>query len=170
MFELIATGILIALVIFFSLLMKRAFTKPIAKDDIELQRFDVMKCGPFSGQSNFYKRKVEVIICALLSPFAIAEVDVTTLDNWHIGTFTEHELIASKKSITTRSAIGFSTKLPFCIAADPYLFLDVSEGNYNKGDKLKAQMVDDKQRGRDISLELIDIYAVNQGLVAYVVL
>ena len=170
MFELIATGILIALVILFSLLMKRAFTKPIAKDDIELQRFDVMKCGPFSGQSNFYKRKVEVIICALLTPLAIAEVDVTTLDNWHIGTFTEHELIATKKSITTKSAIGFSTKLPFCIAADPYLFLDVSQGNYNKGDKLKAEMVVDKQRGRDINLELIDIYEVNQGLIAYVVL
>ena len=170
MFELIATGILIALVIFFSLLIKRAFTKPIAKDDIELQRFDVMKCGPFSGQSNFYKRKVEVIISALLTPLAIAEVDVTTLDNWHIGTFTEHELIASKKSITTKSAIGFSTKLPFCIAADPYLFLDVSEGNYNKGDKLKAEMVVDKQRGRDVNLKLIDIYEVNQGLIAYVVL
>ena len=81
-----------------------------------------MKCGPFSGQSNFYKRKVEVIICALLTPL-LAGVDVTTLDNWHIGTFTEHELIASKKSITTKSAIGFSTN-PFCIAADPYL-LDV---------------------------------------------
>ena len=129
-----------------------------------------MKCGPFSGQSNFYKRKVEVIICALLTPLAIAEVDVTTLDNWHIGTFTEHELIASKKSVTTKSAIGFSTKLPFCIAADPYLFLDVSEGNYNKGDKLKAEMIVDKQRGKDISLELIDIYEVNQGLIAYVVL
>ena len=62
MFELIVTGILIALVIMFSLLMKRAFNKPIAKDDIELQRFDVMKCGPFSGQSGFYKKKLEVLI------------------------------------------------------------------------------------------------------------
>ena len=170
MFELIVTGILIAFVIVFSVLLRKAFTKPRSDNDIELQRFDVMKCGPFSGQSNFYKRKVEVVICALLSPLALAEIDVTTLDNWHIGTFTETELIASKKSITTRSAIGFSTKYPYCVASDPYILLDVSEGNYTKGDKLKAEMVVDKQRGRDIDLELIDIYEVNQGLIAYVLL
>ena len=46
----------------------------------------------------------------------------------------------------------------------------MSKGNYNKGDKLEAEMVVDKQRGRDINLELIDIYEVNQGLIAYVVL
>ena len=61
MFELIATGILIALVIFFSLLIKRAFTKPIAKDDIELQRFDVMKCGPFPVNQISISEKLKLL-------------------------------------------------------------------------------------------------------------
>ena len=60
---MIVIGILAALTTIFSLYLVRIINKrSTPQNTIELQRFDVMECGPFSGQSRFYKKKLEVLI------------------------------------------------------------------------------------------------------------
>ena len=61
--ELIVIGLLAALTTICSLYLVRIINKrSTPQNTIELQRFDVMECGPFSGQSGFYKKKLEVLI------------------------------------------------------------------------------------------------------------
>ncbi|GIS25999.1 MAG: hypothetical protein CM15mP127_03720 [Gammaproteobacteria bacterium] len=61
--EMIVIGLLAALTTIFSLYLVRIINKrSTPQNTIELQRFDVMECGPFSGQSGFHKKKLEVLI------------------------------------------------------------------------------------------------------------
>ena len=61
--EKIVIGLLAALTTIFSLYLVRIINKrSTPQNTIELQRFDVMECGPFSGQSVYYKKKLEVLI------------------------------------------------------------------------------------------------------------
>ena len=60
---MIVIGLLAALTTIFSLYLVRIINKrSTPQNTIELQRFDVMECGPFSGQSGFYKKNLEVLI------------------------------------------------------------------------------------------------------------
>ena len=60
---MIVIGLLAALTTIFSLYLVRIINKrSTPQNTIELQRFDVMECGPFSGQSGFYKKTLEVLI------------------------------------------------------------------------------------------------------------
>ena len=60
---MIVIGLLAALTTIFSLYLVRIINKrSTPQNTIELQRFDVMECGPFSGQSGFNKKKLEVLI------------------------------------------------------------------------------------------------------------
>ena len=60
---MIVIGLLAALTTIFSLYLVRIINKrSTPQNTIELQRFDVMECGQFSGQSGFYKKKLEVLI------------------------------------------------------------------------------------------------------------
>ena len=60
---MIVIGLLAALTTIFSLYLVRIINKrSTPQNTIELQRFDVMECGPFSRQSGFYKKKLELLI------------------------------------------------------------------------------------------------------------
>ena len=60
---MIVIGLLAALTTIFSLYLVRIINKrSTPQNTIELQRFDVMECGPFSGQSGFYKKKLDGLI------------------------------------------------------------------------------------------------------------
>ena len=60
---MIVIGLLAALTTIFSLYLVRIINKrSTPQNTIELQRFDVLECGPFAGQSGFHKKKLEVLI------------------------------------------------------------------------------------------------------------
>ena len=76
-------------------LFVRKLRKPKPMDEIKLQKIHVMRLGPFSGQSNSFKGK-SVVFLMLLSTLSYAEVDLKTLDNFHIDDLSENELTVAK--------------------------------------------------------------------------
>ena len=103
-------------------LFVRKLRKPKPMDEIKLQKIHVMRLGPFSGQSTSFKGK-SVVFLMLLSTLSYAEVDLKTLDNFHIDDLSENELTIAKvaEDVEDQTQLGFHMERPHCIPNYPYL-------------------------------------------------
>ena len=127
-------------------------TKPM--DEIKLQKIHVMRLGPFSGQSNSFKGK-SVVFLMLLSTLSYAEVDIKTLDNFHIDDLSENELTVAKvaEDVEDQTQLGFHMERPHCIPNYPYLMMEVPKG-IPKGANVYAKMTVDKNKPSNAKLYL----------------
>jgi hypothetical protein len=132
----------------------RILRKPKPMDEIKLQKIHVMRLGPFSGQSNSFKGK-SVVFLMLLSTLSYAEVDIKTLDNFHIDDLSENELTISKiaENVEDQTQLGFHMERPHCIPNYPYLMMEVPK-EIPKGANVYTKMIVDKNRPSKAKLYL----------------
>ena len=99
--DLIVLGVgslLISLVVVFVKHFAKNKKRNSPLNEIKLQRFDVMRLGPFSGHSNFYsKKKINVFLSLFLFSFSTFAEDIRTLHNWNIQDFGDESLIVFKE-------------------------------------------------------------------------
>ncbi|MDC1300715.1 hypothetical protein N8Z14_02810 [Gammaproteobacteria bacterium] len=163
MIETLAASIilwLLALTVY-KVLKKLKRSKPM--DEIKLQKIHVMRLGPFSGQSNSFKGK-SVVFLMLLSTLSYAEVDLKTLDNFHIDDLSENELTVSKiaEDVEDQTQLGFHMDRPHCIPNYPYLMMEVPK-DIHKGANVYAKMTVDKNKPSKAKLYLEFVIDASDG-------
>ena len=141
----------------------RKLRKPKPMDEIKLQKIHVMRLGPFSGQSNSFKGK-SVVFLMLLSTLSYADVDLKTLDNFHIDDLSENELTVSKiaEDVEDQTQLGFHMDRPHCIPNYPYLMIEVPK-EIPKGASVYAKMTVDKNKPSKAKLYLEFVINASDG-------
>ena len=92
----------------------------------------------------------------LLTPFAYADIHLTTLDNWEIFTYDEESLMIAKSnehSNKQKSILGFHVVRPLCVAHDPVFMLESKEGTFSDKDIVHALMKIDKSKPKYLHVE-----------------
>ena len=91
----------------------------------------------------------------LLSTLSYAEVDIKTLDNFHIDDLSENELTVAKvaEDVEDQTQLGFHMERPHCIPNYPYLMMEVPKG-IPKGANVYAKMTVDKNKPSNAKLYL----------------
>ena len=162
MIEILTASViwLFALTIF---LFVRKLRKPKPMDEIKLQKIHVMRLGPFSGQSNSFKGK-SVVFLMLLSTLSYADVDLKTLDNFHIDDLSENELTIAKvaEDVEDQTQLGFHMERPHCIPNYPYLMMEVPK-EIPKGANVYAKMTVDKNKPSKAKLYLEFVIDASDG-------
>ena len=144
-------------------LFVRKLRKPKPVDDIKLQKIHVMRLGPFSGQSNSFKGK-SVVFMMLLSTLSYAEIDLKTLDNFHIDDLSGNELTISKiaEDVEDQTQLGFHMERPHCIPNYPYLMMEVPK-EIPQGANIFAKMTVDKNKPSKAKLYLEFVIDTSNG-------
>ena len=144
-------------------LLVKKLRKPKPMDNLKLQKIHVMRLGPFSGQSNSFKGK-SVVFLMLLSTLSYAEVDLKTLDNFHIDDLSENELTVSKiaEGVEDQTQLGFHMDRPHCIPNYPYLMMEVPK-EIPKGANVYAKMTVDKNKPSKAKLYLEFVIDASDG-------
>ncbi len=97
------------------------------------------------------------ILVLLLSPFANAEINITTLSDWDINDFDEQTLLVAKTSDTSqawKSILAFHVSRPHCVSTQPIIMVrSKSSNNYSNGDIVLAEMKVDKNKPALLKLE-----------------
>jgi len=162
MIEILAASIigLLALTTFMFVMKLR---KPKPVDEIKLQKIHVMRLGPFSGQSNSFKGK-SVVFMMLLSTLSYAEIDLKTLDNFHIDDLSGNELTISKiaEDVDDQTQLGFHMERPHCIPNYPYLMMEVPK-EIPEGANIFAKMTVDKNKPSNAKLYLEFVIDASNG-------
>ena len=132
-------------------LFVRKLRKPKPMDEIKLQKIHVMRLGPFSGQSNS-------------STLSYADVDLKTLDNFHIDDLSENELTVAKvaEDVEDQTQLGFHMERPHCIPNYPYLMMEVPK-EIPKGANVYAKMTVDKNKPSKAKLYLEFVIDASDG-------
>ena len=137
-------------------------------NEIKLQRFDIMRLGPFSGHSNFYsKKKLNVFLSLFLCSFSTFAEDIRTLHNWNIQDFGDESLIVFKErnDQDQDTRFGFFVESPLCMSADPFIAIELSSVNgYESGDTVTADIYIDKKRSRREEITLPTIIETSDGM------
>ena len=144
-------------------LFVRKLRKPKPMDEIKLQKIHVMRLGPFSGQSNSFKGK-SVVFMMLLSTLSYAEIDLKTLDNFHIDDLSGNELTISKiaEDVEDQTQLGFHMERPHCIPNYPYLMMEVPK-EIPQGANIFAKMTVDKNKPSKAKLYLEFVIDTSNG-------
>ena len=144
-------------------LFVRKLRKPKPMDEIKLQKIHVMRLGPFSGQSNSFKGK-SVVFMMLLSTLSYAEIDLKTLDNFHIDDLSGNELTISKiaENVEDQTQLGFHMERPHCIPNYPYLMMEVPK-EIPQGANIFAKMTVDKNKPSKAKLYLEFVIDTSNG-------
>ena len=162
MIEILTASIiwLFALTIY---LFVRKLRKPKPVNDIKLQKIHLMRLGPFSGQSSSFKGK-SVVFMMLLSTLSYAEIDLKTLDNFHIDDLSGNELTISKiaEDVEDQTQLGFHMERPHCIPNYPYLMMEVPK-EIPKGVNIFAKMTVDKNKPSKAKLYLEFVIDASNG-------
>ena len=83
-------------------------------------------------------RYLTVLCLILVSSPLIAEVDITTLDDFNIFSTSPHELIVNKQGHKdTVNFLAFRMERPFCICSNPVISL-ASDTKVEVAERLKA--------------------------------
>jgi hypothetical protein len=137
--------------------------KPKPVNDIKLQKIHLMRLGPFSGQSSSFKGK-SVVFMMLLSTLSYAEIDLKTLDNFHIDDLSGNELTISKiaEDVEDQTQLGFHMERPHCIPKYPYLMMEVPK-EIPKGANIFAKMTVDKNKPSKAKLYLEFVIDASNG-------
>jgi hypothetical protein len=164
MIEVLTACILITFTLMILYVIGRLFKKkPKRRDEIKLEKIQVMHLGPFSGQSNSKKGKT-VTFMMLLSSLSYADVSITTLSDWNINAFDEETLLVAKtahsNSSGVKSLIGFQVSRPHCFASRPVISARGSMSSHSDGDIIFAEMKVDK--GKFEVLKLKRTYGFNE--------
>ena len=96
------------------------------------------------------------ILVLLLSPFANAEINITTLSDWDINDFDEHTLLVAKTSDTSqawKSILAFHVSRPHCVSTQPIIMVRSKTSSYSNGDIVLAEMKVDKEKPQFLKLE-----------------
>ena len=154
--EVIGFGVIGLLVISLVLGVRKLFKKKRDlfdyEDEIILDK-KMLHLGPFSG-SFVYPHRKSIILLAVSSSFLSAGLDLRTIDNWGINAYSNENLILHKTSENTESNLYIEMGRPFCICSDPTITAPVGNTNYNEGDRIKATMIVDKDKPKNIVLEV----------------
>jgi hypothetical protein len=100
----------------------------------------------------------------LLSTLSYAEVDLKTLDNFHIDDLSENELTISKiaEDVEDQTQLGFHMERPHCIPNYPYLMMEVPK-EIPKGANVYAKMTVDKNKPSKAKLYLEFVIDASDG-------
>ena len=144
-------------------LFVRKLRKPKPVNEIKLQKIHLMRLGPFSGQSSSFKGK-SVVFMMLLSTLSYAEIDLKTLDNFHIDDLSGNELTISKiaEDVEDQTQLGFHIERPHCIPNYPYLMAEIPE-EMNQGANVYAKMMVDKKKPKKAKLNLEFVMDASDG-------
>ncbi len=150
--EYIVFGLIgLALVALF-LGIKKIFTKKKDlfeyEDEIILDK-KMLHYGPFSGSSMYSHRKF-ILLLTISSSFLSAEIDLKTIDNWHIYSYNNESIMLKKDANDFDSRFYISMSRPFCICTDPIFTTPVGKSAFNMGDKIEATMIIDNFKPANI--------------------
>ena len=98
----------------------------------------------------------KIFLVLLLTPFANAEINITTLSDWDINDFDEHTLLVAKTSDTSqawKSILAFHVSRPHCVSTQPIIMVRSKTKTYSNGDIVLAEMKVDKEKPQFLKLE-----------------
>ena len=130
--------------------LKKAQANPI-----QLENLSMMRLGPFSGSCEIFKKSKSMLLLFAFSFAAQADVTSQTLSDWEIDDLDEDTLIVAKSSEqikSSKSIIGFHVSRPHCFAENPIIMLRSELGDFYEGDKVKGEMVVDKNKPKKLLL------------------
>ena len=71
--------------------------------------------------------KVCVLLLLFFSGFSFSQVDITTLSDWEIKSYSPHDLMVFKRGGSGSEYFGFTVDRPSCICGQPIFNLAVTE-------------------------------------------
>ena len=116
----------------------------------------MMHFGPFSGSFMYTHRKF-IFLLACSSSFLEASLELRTVDNWGIWSYSNENLVLQKTSEDAKTNLYIEMARPFCICSDPTILIPVGDTNYSEGDRVKATMTVNKGKPKDIILKVYNI-------------
>ena len=116
----------------------------------------MMHFGPFSGSFMYTHRKF-IFLLACSSSFLEASLELRTVDNWGIWSYSNENLVLQKTSEDTKTNLYIEMSRPFCICTDPTILIPVGDTNYSEGDRVKATMTVDKGKPKEVILKVYNI-------------
>ncbi|MFL2707854.1 MAG: hypothetical protein ACJ0FW_03240 [Gammaproteobacteria bacterium] len=122
------------------------------EDEIILDN-DMVHYGPFSGSIKNSCQKL-VLLLAISSSYLSAGIELRTIDNWGIDSWSNELIMMEKVSDNTDSSLFIQMNRPFCICTDPVITTPIRKSSYNEGDKIEASMTVDSYRPVDIIFEI----------------
>ena len=116
----------------------------------------MMHFGPFSGSFMYSHRKF-IFLLACSSSFLEASLELRTIDNWGIWSYSNENLVLQKTSEDKETNLYIEMSRPFCICTDPTILIPVGDTNYSEGDRVKATMTVDKGKPKEVILKVYNI-------------
>ena len=157
--EFIGFGLLTLMVITGGLGIKRMLKPKKAlfeyEDEIILDE-KMLHYGPFSGSFMYPHRKF-ILLLTVSSSFLSADWDIRTIDGWGIDSYSNENLIMQKTSDNTKSNLYLEMARPFCITSEPTITTPVGNTNYSENDDIKATMIVDRGKPKEILLQIGNI-------------
>ena len=157
--EFIGFGLLTLMVITGGLGIKRMLKPKKAlfeyEDEIILDE-KMLHYGPFSGSFMYPHRKF-ILLLTVSSSFLSADWDIRTIDGWGIDSYSNENLIMHKTSDSTKSNLYLEMARPFCITSEPTITTPVGNTNYSENDDIKATMIVDRGKPKEILLQIGNI-------------
>ena len=134
---------------------KKRRLKKAQANPIQLENLDIMRMGPFSGSCEIFKKSKSMLLLFAFSFAVQADVTSQTLSDWEIDDLDEDTLIVAKSSEqikSSKSIIGFHVSRPHCFAENPIMMLRSELGDFYEGDKVKGEMIVDKNKPKKLLL------------------
>jgi hypothetical protein len=134
---------------------KKRRLKKAQANPIQLENLDIMRMGPFSGSCEIFKKSKSMLLLCAFSFAVQADVTSQTLSDWEIDDLDEDTLIVAKSSEqikSSKSIIGFHVSRPHCFAENPIMMLRSELGDFYEGDKVKGEMIVDKNKPKKLLL------------------
>jgi hypothetical protein len=157
--EVIGFGLLALMVVTGGLGIKRLLKPKKAlfeyEDEIILDE-KMLHYGPFSGSFMYPHRKF-ILLLTVSSSFLSADWDIRTIDGWGIDSYSNENLIMHKTSDSTKSNLYLEMARPFCITSEPTITTPVGNTNYSENDDIKATMIVDRGKPKEILLQIGNI-------------
>lgn len=135
--------------------IKKRRLKKAQANPIQLENLSMMRLGPFSGSCEIFKKSKNMLLLFAFSFAVQADVISQTLSDWEIDDLDEDTLIVAKSSEqikSSKSIIGFHVSRPHCFAENPIIMLRSELGDFYEGDKVKGEMIVDKNKPKKLLL------------------
>ena len=89
---------------------------------------------------------------------SLAEVDITTLDNWNIVNTSEHNLFITKQGVhNPKNFVGFQMNRPFCVCANPIFNLN-TDYKLEEGNTVEASITVDMKKPTSILFRILKVF------------
>ena len=157
--EFIGFGLVSLIVLGLFLGMKKIFNRKknlFEYDDEIILDNKIVHYGPFSGSLMYPHRKF-IFLLAFSSSFLSAGIDLRTIDNWGIDSWSDDTLVLQKTSDDAESNLYLEMARPYCISSDPTITTPVGDSNFDEEDRIKATMTVDRGKPKDIILKVFTI-------------